>query len=80
MLAQGCGLDVLEQGARERLLGDEGFLGSSFLVAQAPDAVGLVLGPRALEPGCLLGEEVVEAPPDPRLLRRMEGEAARERA
>ena len=62
------------------LLWDEGFLGSSLVVALAPDVVDLVLGLRALEPGRLLGEEVAEAPPDPRLLRRMEGEAAREMA
>ena len=61
-------------GAREHLLGDEGSLGSSFLAAQAPDTEGLALGLRALEPGRLLGEEVVEAPPDPRLLCGMEGE------
>ena len=67
-------------GARVHLLGDEGFLGSSFLVVRAPDAVDLVLGPRALEPVRLLGEEVAEAPPDPRLLRRMEGEAVRGKA
>ena len=77
VLAQGCGLDVLEQGAREHLLGDEGFLGSSFLVARALDAVGLVQGPRALEPGRLLGEEVAEAPPELHHPRRTEGEAAR---
>ena len=41
------------------------------------DVVGLVLEPRALELGRLLGEEVAEAPPDLRLLRRTEGEAAR---
>ena len=68
------------QGAHEHLLGGEGFLGNSFLAAQAPDVEGLVLGPHAVEPGHLLGEEVAEAPPDPRLLRRMEGEAAREMA
>ena len=80
MLAQGCGHGMLVPGAREHLLGDEGFLGSSFLVVLALDAVGLVQGPRALEPGHLLGEEVVEAPPDPRLLRGMEGKAARRTA
>ena len=35
VMAQGCGLDVLERGAREHLLGDVGFLGSFFLVAGA---------------------------------------------
>ena len=64
-------------GAREHLLGDEGSLGRSLLAAQASDMEGLALGLRALEPGRLLGEEVVEAPPDPRPLRGMEGEAAR---
>ena len=59
------------------LLGDEGFLGSSFLVARVLGAEDLILGPRALVPGRLLGEEVAEAPPDPRHLRRTEGDAAR---
>ena len=77
MLAQGCGHDALEQGECEHLLGDEGLLGSSFLVARALDAVGLPQGPRALEPGHLLGEEVAEAPPELRHQRRMEGEIAR---
>mgnify|MGYP005815865599 CR=1 FL=1 len=44
-------LDVPERGARERLLEAEGSLGSSFLVAQALDTVGLVQGPHAWEPG-----------------------------
>ena len=66
-----------ERGVRERLIEVEGSLGSSFLVARALGAVGLVQGPHALEPGHLLGEEVAEAPLDPRLLRRTEGEAAR---
>ena len=74
---QGRDLGVLALGGREHLLGDEGSLGRSFLAVQAPNAEGLALGLRALEPGHLLGEEVVEAPPDPRLLHRMEGEAAR---
>ena len=65
------------RGAHGRLPKDEGFLGSSFLVARAPDTVDLVLGPRALELGRLLGEEEAEAPPGLRLLRRTEGEAAR---
>ena len=80
VVAQGCGHGAPVLGAHWHLLGDEGFLGSSFLVARAPDAEGLILGPRALEPWRLLGEEVAEAPLDPRLLRRMEGEAAREMA
>ena len=74
---QGRDLGAPALGAREHLLGDEGSLGSSFLAVQVPDAEGLALGLRASEPGRLLGEEVVEAPPDPRLLRGMEGEAAR---
>ena len=60
-----------------RLLGDEEFVGSSFLFAWAPDAVDLVLGPGALEPGRRLGEEAAEAPPDLCLLRRTEDEAVR---
>ena len=75
---RGHGAPVL--GAHEHLLGDEGFLGSSFLVAQAPDTEGLILGQRALEPGRLLGEELAEAPPDPHLPCGMEGEAAKESA
>ena len=78
VLAQGCGHGVLVQGAREHFLGDEGFLDSSFLVARVLDAVDLVQGPRALEPGRLLGEEGAEAPPGLHHPRRMEGEAARE--
>ena len=77
MEVQGRDLGAPTLGAREHLLGDEGSLGSSFLATQAPDAEGLALGLRALEPGRLLGEEVVEALPDPRLLRGMEGEVAR---
>ena len=77
MLAQGCGLATLVRGARERLLEDEGFLGRFFHVAWALDTVGLVQGPRALEPGHLLGEEVAEAPPELHHPRRMEGEVAR---
>ena len=77
MLAQGCGLDVRERGARERLLEAEGSLGSSFLVAHALDAVGLIQGPRALEPGHLLGEEVAEAPPELHHPLRTGGEVAR---
>ena len=77
MLAQGCSHDVPVQEEREHLLGDEGFLGSSFLVARALDAVDLVQGPRALEPRCLLGEELAEAPPGLHHLRRTEGDAAR---
>ena len=77
MEVQGRDLGAPVLGAREHLLGDKGSLGSSFLAAQALDVEGLALGLRALEPGRLLGEEVVEAPPDPRLLRAMEGEAAR---
>ena len=77
MLVQECGHGMSVQGAREHLLGDEGFLGSSFLVARALDAVDLVQGPRSLEPGHLIGEEVAEAPPGLHHLRRTEGEAAR---
>ena len=77
MEVQGRDLGVPALGAREHLLGDEGSLGSSFIAAQALDAECLALGLHALEPECLLGEEVVEAPPDPLLLRGMEGEAAR---
>ena len=77
MLVQGRDHDVLEQGAREHLLEDEGFLGSSFLVAQALDAVGFVQGPCALEPGHLFGEEVAEAPPELHHQHKMEGEAVR---
>ena len=77
MLAQGSGHGVPVQEARGHLLGGEGFLGSSFLVARALDAVGLVQGPRALETGRLLGEEVAEAPPELHHPRRTEGEAAR---
>ena len=80
MAVQGCGHGAPVLGAREHLLGGEGSLGSSFLVAQVPDMAGLNLGPRALGPGRLLGEEVAEAPPDLRLLRRVKGEAAREMA
>ena len=80
MEVQGRDLGAPVLGARENLLGDEGSLGSSFLAAQAPDAKGLALGLRALETGRLLGEEVVEAPPNPRLLCGMEGEAARRTA
>ena len=74
---QGCDLDALVQGERERHLEVEGFLGSFFLGVRALDTVGLAQEPGALEPGRLLGEEVAEAPPDLRLLRRTEGEAAR---
>ena len=77
VLAQGSGHGVLVQGAHEHLLGDEGFLGSSFLVARVPGTLDLVLGSRALEPGRLLGEEVAEAPPELHHPRRTEGEAAR---
>ena len=77
VLAQGCGHGVPVQEAREHLLGDEGFLGSSFLVARALDAVDLIQGLRALEPGHLLREEVAEAPPELHHLHRTEGEAAR---
>ena len=77
MEVQGRDLGAPALGAREHLLGDEGSLGSSFLAAQVLDAKGLALGLRALEPGRLLGEEVVEAPPDPLLLHGMEGEVAR---
>ena len=59
------------------LLGDKGFLGSSFLVARVLDAVDLILGPRALVPGRLLGEEVAEELPEPRRPCTTEGEAAR---
>ena len=76
-MALGRDHDVLEQGACEHLLGDEGFLGSSFLVVRALDTVGLVQGPRALEPGHLLGEEVAEAPPELHHPCRTAGEAAR---
>ena len=68
---------MLEQGARERLLEAEGFLGSSFLVARVLDAVGLVQGPRALGPGRLLEGEAAEAPPELCCLHRTEGDAAR---
>ena len=74
------GLDVLAQGAREHLLGGEGFLGSSFLVARALDTAGLVQGPRALGPGHLLREEVAEAPLELHRPCRTGGEAARETA
>ena len=77
MLAQGHGHGVPVQEARECLLGDEGSLGSSFLVVQALDVVYLVQGPCALEPGHLLGEEVAEAPLELHHPRRTEGEAAR---
>ena len=77
MEAQGRDLGTPVLGACENLLGDEGSLGSSLLAAQVPDVEGLALGLRALEPGRLLGEEVAKAPPDPRPLRGMEGEAAR---
>ena len=80
MVAQGCGHGALVPGARGHLLGGEGFLGNSFLVMQAPDTVGPILGLRAFEPGRLLGKEVAEAPLNPRLLHRMEGEAARGKA
>ena len=68
---------MLVQGAREHLFEVEGFLGSSFLVARAPDMVDLVLGPRALEPGRLLWEEAAEALPELRRPCMTEGEAAR---
>ena len=42
MVVQGCDHGAPVPGSREHLLGDEGFLGSSFLVARALDAVGLV--------------------------------------
>ena len=74
---QGRDLGAPALGAREHLLGDEGSLGRSFLAAQAPDAEGLTLGLHALEPGRLLGEEVVEAPPKLHRPCRTEGEAAR---
>ena len=77
MLEQECDHGAPVQGAHECLLGDEGFLGSSLLAAQAPDMEGLALGLRALELGRLLGEEVAEVPPNPRPLHGMEGEAAR---
>ena len=77
MEVQGRDLGVPVQEAREHLLGDEGFLGSSFLVARALDAVDLIQGLRALEPGHLLGEEVAEAPPKLHRPRRTEDEAAR---
>ena len=80
MEVQGRDLGAPVLGAREHLLEDEGSLSSSLLAAQAPDMEGLALGLHALEPGRLLGEEVVEAPPYPRLLRRIEGEAARGKA
>lgn len=68
---------MLVQGAREHLLGDEGFLGSSFLVTWALDAVGLDQGLRALEPERLLGEEVEEVHPQLHHPRRTKGEAVR---
>ena len=71
---------MLVQGARERLLEAEGFLGSFFLAAWEPDVVGHVQGPRALDPGHLLAEEVAEALPEPCRPCMMEGEAARETA
>ena len=77
MLVQGCNLVVLVQGARERLLEAEGFLGSFFLAARALDAVGHAQELRALKPGRLLGEEVAEAPPELHRPCRTEGEAAR---
>ena len=77
MVVQECGHGAPVPGAREHRLVDEGFLDSSSLVARAPDAVDIILGPRALELGRLLGEEVAEAPPNLRLLRKMEGEATR---
>ena len=75
--AQGRGHGAPVLGAREHLLGDEGFLGNSFLVMRALDVVGLVQGPHALEPGHLLGEEVAEAPPELHHPRRTDVEAAR---
>ena len=77
MLVQGCGHGMPVPGARTHLLGDEGFLGSSFLAAWAPDVEGLVLGLRALEPGLLLGEEVAEALHEPCRPFLAEDEAAR---
>ena len=77
VVAQGCGHGAPVPGAHKHLLGDEGFLGRSFLVVRAPDAVDLVLGPLALEPRRRLGEEVSEAPLDLHLLCRTEDEAAR---
>ena len=77
VLVQGCNLAMLEKGAREHHLEAEGFLGSFFLATRAPGVVSHVQGPRALEPGRLLGEEVVEAPPGLHHPRRTEGEAAR---
>ena len=74
MVAQGCGHGTPVLGARRHLVGGEGFLGNSFLAAQAPDVEGLVLGPHALEPGHLLGEEVAEAPPELHRPRRTEVE------
>ena len=65
------------QGARERLLEGEELLGSSFLAAQALGALGLAQGLRALELGCLLGEEVAEVPQELRCPRRMEGDAVK---
>ena len=64
-------------GGCEHLLGDGGFLGNSSLAARAPDTVGPVQGPRALEPGRLRGEEVAEAPPELHHPRKTQGEAAR---
>ena len=77
MEALGRDLGAQALGAREHLPGDVGSPGSSLLAAQAPDVEGLALGLRALEPRHLLGEEGVEAPPNPRPLHGMEGEAAR---
>ena len=77
MEVQGRDLGAPAPEAREHLLGDEESLGNSFLAAQAPDAEGLTPGLRTMEPGRLLGEDVVDAPPDPCLLRGMKGEAAR---
>ncbi len=77
MLALGCGLEALEQGARERLLEAKGSLDSFFLAARALDAVGLVQGPRALGTGRLLEEEAAEVPPELCCPRRAEGDAAR---
>ena len=68
---------MLVKGAHERLLDAEGFLGSIFPAAQAPDTAGRTQGPRALEPGRLLEEEVAEALPELRRPRMTEGEAAR---
>ena len=70
-------LVVVVRGARERSLAAEGFLGSFFPLARAPDTVGCAEGPRALAPGRRLGAEVVEALHEPHRPQLAEGEAAR---